>query len=46
MSFLYQKLPVFVDFILYICSTYVQDFIGDEPEQYIWTDTRKSIFEE
>lgn len=25
---------------------YVQDFIGDEPEQYIWTDSRKSVFEE
>ena len=24
---------------------YVQEFIGDILEQYIWTDTRKSIYE-
>ena len=24
---------------------YVLDFIGDEQEQYVWTDTRQSIFE-
>ena len=24
---------------------YVQEFIGDVLEQYIWTDTRKSIYE-
>jgi len=23
---------------------YVHDFIGDEQEQYVWTDTRQSIF--
>lgn len=26
-------------------NPYVQDFIGDVLEQYIWTDTRKSIYE-
>ena len=24
---------------------YVQDFIGDEQEQYVWTDTGEAIFE-
>lgn len=31
--------------IEYTERQYVQDFIGDEQEQYIWTDTGKSIFE-
>lgn len=25
---------------------YTQEFIGDECEQYIWTNTRKSVFED
>jgi len=24
---------------------YVQEFIGDVLEQYVWTDTRQSIYE-
>ena len=27
-------------------KTYVQEFVGDELELLIWTDTRKSVFEE
>ena len=29
----------------YTENPYVQEFIGDVLEQYIWTDTRKSIYE-
>ena len=29
----------------YTEHSYVQEFIGDVLEQYIWTDTRKSIYE-
>ena len=31
--------------IEYTERPYVQEFIGDILEQYIWTDTRKSIYE-
>jgi hypothetical protein len=29
----------------YSDRSYVQEFIGDILEQYIWTDTRKSIYD-
>ena len=33
------------DALEYTERPYVQEFIGDILEQYIWTDTRKSIYE-
>ena len=33
------------DALEYTEGPYVQEFIGDILEQYIWTDTRKSIYD-
>ena len=33
------------DVLEYTERPYVQEFIGDILEQYIWTDTRKSIYD-